>query len=1163
MRSMMQLLILLAAVLAALGAPAAIAQQASGQANVSANRPEGPCDIYAAAGNACVAAYSTTRAMYAAYVGPLYQVLRQSDGKTLDIGVVPPFAAVGGYADSDAQDVFCANTYCWISVIYDQSPKHNALTQAPRGGWSGPAMGGFDNLPLADAAPIMVMGHKVYGVYIAPGMGLRNNNPSGIAVDDQAEGMYWVIDGKRFNSGCCFDFGNAETDSFDDGNGTMETAYFGANAGSRYHGSGAGPWIMIDVENNLLGCVNDPGPNDCAKLPSSTSRFLTAIAKGERHHSVSMGGNAQDGPLTVLFDGPRINATYDPMRKQGGIVLGRGGDNSTASQGTFYEGAMTAAGTFPADATDQRVQANVVRAGYRELPLSLSPASATAMAPGLQTFSPGSSQNTTLTFTNTTGVPVKDVDLRLAVPDPHWTSFIVGTTKTSKTFAGTIAPNASVSATFKLTSGPALFNGDLVGKLQWTNAIDGTKHFQTLVEKVRNVSPVRINEFRISSGPPANSTDSFIELYNAGPRSVDVSNWTLTLRPTKQAVFSALKIPSKTELASGSFYLFGLANSGLAVPAAAGDSTLHVTSTAGMSVGDALIFGNGSAAEKGIIAAIGTATATNTTLWQPLPDGPVITIPAGSTNVPVTSTSGFVVGQKIALGYGATYPVVANAVEQYEIATVTAVGKPGTQAHLETDAKVGDINIKVTSGANISAGDTIRLDIDSVAHGVETVTIAHVGSAMTSTTLQAKADVGAASIKVGSANSLAVGSKLLIGDPAHQEVATVTAVRANSVDFTPALAHAHAEGQEVKAVGTGLDLATPLRFNHAANLPFSDRGTGISFQPATAFAHSSNEPIQALGSGIRLMSPLRNYQPIYTAVRDSSVKTAGYQGKQEPDQWFGGPALTIRDALLGRVDVSVRAGSMVLRSASGLVVDSLNYGGLIDPWAAKGYQAASGQDQGGCYVVAPGYAEGFQAAASAAAATNTSVGRYPDGADTDSNCTDFRTQSSAPLSAAASAGATDIKVETVEGFYVGQKVTIDTGGESETRVIAAVGTPGATAVGTGTSVGATILKVADAISFKDGQLIIIGAGANSEKAIVATTDLIPVWRSGADTITVSAPLTHAYEAGAPVSGSGITVTTALTKPHAKGTQVYGEAPTPGVPNQYSNHQTKRPKEFIE
>ena len=29
-------------------------------------------------------------ALYASYNGPLYQVLRQSDGKTMDIGIVPP-----------------------------------------------------------------------------------------------------------------------------------------------------------------------------------------------------------------------------------------------------------------------------------------------------------------------------------------------------------------------------------------------------------------------------------------------------------------------------------------------------------------------------------------------------------------------------------------------------------------------------------------------------------------------------------------------------------------------------------------------------------------------------------------------------------------------------------------------------------------------------------------------------------------------------------------------------------------------------------------------------------------------------------------------------------------------------------------------------------------
>lgn len=136
----------LALLLTLIGATLTMAQQSGAGHTVPPTRPKGPCDIYAAAGDPCVAAHSTTRALYASYNGPLYQILRQSDGKTLDIGVAPPVASpapdAGGYANAAAQDAFCVNTYCWISKIYDQSPKHNDLTQAPRGAFSGPAMGG-------------------------------------------------------------------------------------------------------------------------------------------------------------------------------------------------------------------------------------------------------------------------------------------------------------------------------------------------------------------------------------------------------------------------------------------------------------------------------------------------------------------------------------------------------------------------------------------------------------------------------------------------------------------------------------------------------------------------------------------------------------------------------------------------------------------------------------------------------------------------------------------------------------------------------------------------------------------------------------------------------------------------------------------------------------
>ena len=59
----------------------------------------GPCDITGKAGNPCVAAHSTTRALFAAYDGPLYEVTRP-DGKSANVGVL----VAGGYANIKTHD---------------------------------------------------------------------------------------------------------------------------------------------------------------------------------------------------------------------------------------------------------------------------------------------------------------------------------------------------------------------------------------------------------------------------------------------------------------------------------------------------------------------------------------------------------------------------------------------------------------------------------------------------------------------------------------------------------------------------------------------------------------------------------------------------------------------------------------------------------------------------------------------------------------------------------------------------------------------------------------------------------------------------------------------------------------------------------------------------
>jgi hypothetical protein len=388
----------------------------------------------------------------------------------------------------------------------------------------------------------------------------------------------------------------------------------------------------------------------------------------------------------------------------------------------------------------------------------------------------------------------------------------------------------------------------------------------------------------------------------------------------------------------------------------------------------------------------------------------------------------------------------------------------------------------------------------------------------------------------------------VVGTPASQETITVTAVDqgpdSNAIDFTPALAKSHVVDEWVVSPGTGLDLAAPLRFNHSANLPFSDRGTGISFQPATAFAHSSNEPVQALGTGIALDRPLANDHAIHEVVRDAAVKTAGYQGTPVPNQWFGGPELTTTSPQFGH-SITVEEGSLVLRDSSGAVADSLNYGALVDPWAAEGDQTASGARLSGCYAPAPGSA--FEAWSTIVAPTiiNTSAGRFPDGSDTDSNCTDFLTQAAATLSAASPADATNIKVTSTEGFRSGQTILIDSGSNSETAVIATVGTAGATTMRTSTDAGATVLPVANVTGFSKGQTVTIGDGTDSETAVISS-----VRPRGHATLTIAAPLVHAHAAGAQISGSGIRLTAPLVRTHPHGTQVSDNIPTPGAPNRY-------------
>ena len=149
---------------------------------------EGPCDITGKAGNPCVAAHSTVRALYAHYDGPLYEVTRSSDGTSANVEVLK----AGGFANIATQNTFCAKLDCVISIVYDQSPQGNHLRQRHQ-------------LVNASRHKITVgQGENktsVFGMWFDKHYGYHVDNTSGIAKGNQPESIYAVMSGTHYNGG--------------------------------------------------------------------------------------------------------------------------------------------------------------------------------------------------------------------------------------------------------------------------------------------------------------------------------------------------------------------------------------------------------------------------------------------------------------------------------------------------------------------------------------------------------------------------------------------------------------------------------------------------------------------------------------------------------------------------------------------------------------------------------------------------------------------------------------------------------------------------------------------------------------------------------------------------------------------------------------------------
>ena len=100
-------------------------------------------------------------------------------------------------------------------------------------------------------------------------MGYRDNRTSGVAIRGKPEGMYMVSSGTHFNSGCCFDYGNAETSATDTGAGHMDA-------------------LNVSRDLEWPNCRDEPGPGvhaDRTPVNRSDATFCPRPGKNGKANS--------------------------------------------------------------------------------------------------------------------------------------------------------------------------------------------------------------------------------------------------------------------------------------------------------------------------------------------------------------------------------------------------------------------------------------------------------------------------------------------------------------------------------------------------------------------------------------------------------------------------------------------------------------------------------------------------------------------------------------------------------------------------------------------------------------------------------------------------------------------------------------------------------------
>lgn len=362
-------------------------------------------------------------------------------------------------------------------------------------------------------------------------------------------------------------------------------------------------------------------------------------------------------------------------------------------------------------------------------------------------------------------------------------------------------------------------------------------------------------------------------------------------------------------------------------PIAVGEKVVKLASIAGLAPGQELVIDTGGNAEIATIAGVGTAAAAATTMVAPAE--------AGTRNVKVASTAGFVVGEQLSIVESGA--ILVGAVT--EAATVLKIGTaagPVTQTVTTTPA--GATNIRVANISGFVVGEPLQV-MEYGGREFETATVRGIGTAAGPATMVAKTSAaGDRSVRVTSVNGFAAGEQLVVGVGRRQEIRSVTAVgtagaegtgvtvsepftfahpaldrirgtgtgievtklskvhrsgsaargQGTGIDVTPLkMAHdlgktgtgrgqgqAPGSGKSIRGTGTGVTLTAPLRKSHGGFVTARAAGTGITVTPLTN-GHEDAVEIRGVGTGLTLSSPLTHAHPSGAVLRDQSKPGSG------------------------------------------------------------------------------------------------------------------------------------------------------------------------------------------------------------------------------------------------------------------------------------------------